>query len=508
MKTTRTRKKKSVNELDLRDIIESISLKDDLNPETIAATIKEVLTGDFSELIDIPEENLKIENEDAFSMKIFIKKTVTSDKKDHYLEITPEEFETTREKKDKRELVEGEELWLPFDLSTLNRNNVLSLNRIILSRIKGIKKDSIYHEYKAKEKTIIKGSFLRKLNRDMIISLPNAEGRLSNREQVWIERYQQGDSIRTLITSVELNTNNQLNIELSRKDPMFVMRLFENEVQELKDGIIKVRSIVRDAGNKTKMAVYSTRKDVEPVGACIGLYGNRIKSVMKELHGERVDVIAHSDNIREFISRAINPGKVLKVLLINEQNKEALVVVEDESYPLAIGKNGINVKLASQLVGWELSVRTQTQMEKHPEILKVFSKIDSLFVTHESNLERLTGVDEEILVKVLNAGINTVEELYEKSIEELERIEGIDREAAKQLRATLDDIVEVVENEEEARKLYREEMEDEIQGIDTDEEIHEEIQQVEFIVCPSCNFESEYNGQTNCSNCGIEFEFE
>lgn len=509
MKKTRRKNKVPPHTIDLKEIIQNISMKDDLQPEMIIETINEVMRSDFSDLIDLPERHIKVEVDEELKMRIFLLKKIVERKQDVYTEMTLEEFSNlaSEEKGDNTPQL-GEDVWIPFNLSQINRNDILSLNRIILGRIRGIKKDSLYQEYKTKEGSIIKGNFLRKLNRDMIISLSNAEGRLSYKEQVWSERYQQGETVRSLIKSVSININNQLNIELSRKDPILVMKLFENEVQEIVDGIIKVKSIVRDAGRKTKMAVFSIRKEVEPVGACIGHYGNRIKSVMKELRGERVDVIGYSDNIREYITRAISPGKVLKVLLINEKNKEALVVVDDASYPLAIGRNGINVKLASQLVGWELNVRTQTQMEKHPEILKVFSKIDSLFVTHESNLEKLTGVDEGILVKVLNAGINTIEELYDKSIEELERIEGLDRGSAKKLRQVLDEMVEVVESEEEARKLYREEMEDEIQDIGTEEEIQEEIQQVEFIVCPSCDFEFEYSDQTHCPNCDIEFEFD
>ena len=490
--------------LDLKSAVENVAMTNDIKKELILETIMSVIKSECADILDISENEILVESDDNYKINIFLaKKVVEEVNHGDLLEISLQEAE--------RLGIEGAKIndivRIPFHIEELNRKGIKHLNYVILNKLKNIRKEILYREYKEKEGEIISGSFLRKIDKNIILSLPSAaEGMLHFSEQIFLEQFQPGDIIKCYIKSVGYNERNYLAIELSRKDPRFVLELFAREVKEMQNDIVKVKSIVREAGKKTKLSVFSTMSDVEPVGACVGLYGNRIKAVMKELKTEKIDIIPYSKNVKEYISKALEPGKVVQVLLINEKDKEALVVVEDDSYPLAIGRNGMNVKLASSLVGWNLSIRTRHQMEKHPEILKIFSNIDNLFQNPEEDIDQLTSIDEELLVKLMNHGINTVADLYEMSINEISQVEGISEEDAKKIKKTLQEIVEVVEDEPE--ETFESEIEDKITDENLADDIKEEIQQVEYIVCPNCKFEFEYEDQSKCPQCEVEFEVE
>ncbi len=490
--------------LDLKETIETVALANDIKAELILETIINTIKVECADLLDISDDKIFVESDKDLKINIFIEKEIVEKESyDHLSFIALADISTFKLKGNV-----GESVKVPFYIEDLNRKSIKHLNYVILNKLKNIRKEIVYQDYKKKEGEIVTGTFLRKIDKNIIVSLPNsAEGMLHHKEQIFLEHFNYGDVIKCYIKSVSFNERNHLNIELSRKDPRFVLKLFYKEVKEMQNDVVKVKSIVREAGKKTKIAVYSTNSNVEPVGACVGLYGNRIKAIMKELKSERIDVIPYSEDTKEYIKKALEPGKAIQVLLINEKDKEALVIVEDESYPLAIGRYGLNVKLATSLVGWELSVRTREQMEKHPEILKIFSNIDNLFKNQEEDINQLTSINEELLVKLMHHGITTVAELYEKSINEISSIEGISREDAEKIKGTLQEMVEVVEADDE-EEVFQDDIEDKIASEELQDNMTEEIQQVEYIVCPNCGYEFEYTGQDRCPKCGTEFEVE
>ncbi|HMB00575.1 MAG TPA: transcription termination factor NusA [Spirochaetota bacterium] len=495
-----------MKELNLKAAIDNISLKNSIAKDSIISMLTDVLTDEFADFFEVSEENIKIVFDEEQNLHIYLVKEVTEEVTDDCIEISPEQAQQIN--KDSRP---GDSIDIEININELNRQDIKRLNSILLYKLKNIHKEILFHEYKAKEGQLINGTFIRRNRRDMFIDLGNTEGRLPYREQNPKEFYKQGDKVKTYIKEVILDENNRLSIILSRVDPEMVRKLFELEVPEINDGAVKIKTIVREPGKKVKMSVYSTKSGVEPVGACVGLSGIRIKAVIKELSGERIDVIPYNTNIHEFLARAMQPAEVSKVLIINEEEKECLIVVEDESYPKAIGSGGSNIKLASRLTDWTITVKTESQIQKHPEILQLFSKAEELFTNTETDFHQLKEIDEEILVKLMNAGIMNISDLYEKTTEQIAAIEGIAKEDARNIRKTLDDLVEIVEDEEEAkasREEYMSEFEDEIEGVDTDEEIKEEIQQVEYLTCPACDFEFKYENQNSCPNCGVEFEFE
>ncbi|BBM88442.1 transcription termination/antitermination protein NusA [Spirochaetota bacterium] len=493
----------------LRSAIEGIAVSSDIDTERVISILTDVISEEFAGYLNILEDQVAVEIDDEMNMKLYLLKELVSEPTNDLTEIDEAQL-TQLEKKAPLDRID-KKVKVPTSLAILSRNNIKLFNQSLLYKLKNIKKESIYREYKAREGSLVTGTFLRRAGKHIILHLGSAEGILPYREQCYRDNFRPGDMVKAYMKRVEIDGRREPLIELSRVDVHFVLKLLENEVEEMAADIIRVKKIVREPGRKTKIMVYSTKSEVEPVGTCVGLYGNRIKNVMKELGGERIDIIAYSTNIKECISRALDPGKVVHVLIIDHEQKEALVVVEDDSYPLVIGKEGSNIKLACKLLGWHLSIRGESQVKDHPKILNSFSKIETLFQKQESDLEQLSEVGEEILVKLMNAGIETVAELYEKSEDEIASIENVTKAEAGKLRAFLDEIVEVVENEDESREFqetYLDKVEDNLENLDVDEDLEEEIQQVEYVVCPSCSYEFEYNEQQSCPSCKAEFEFE
>ena len=496
---------------ELKVAIETISIANNIEKQVVSDILIETIKEKLVEYVNVFEEDIDIIIDANFNFCLSLKNEAL----EFFKRIFSKEMQEVKEENSLEKVVISKELSYIIIDKVLKRGAIRDFNRNLKYRLNNIKSDVLYKEYKAKEGSVISGTFLREKGKAMVIGLESksgiTEGEIHYREQMPNEKFKQREHIKCFVKEVKLDNRNRLFIELSRKDPRLITKLFEKEVEEIATGIVKIKGIVRDAGKKTKIAVYSIKSEVEPVGACVGLHGNRIKSLITELKGERIDVIPFSKDIHTFISKALSPGKVVKILPIDERENKVLVVVEDETYALAIGKAGVNIKLASKLTGWDINVRTESQINKHPEVLKIFSQIDQLFVNDDTDLSQLTGIDEEILVKFMNAGIMTISELYDKTVEEISKIEGVGKENANKIREILDEIVEVVETEDElqkGRQDYLSEVEDKIEGVDTEEKLEEEILQIEYLICPSCEFEFEFKEQNACPSCNAEFEFE
>lgn len=370
----------------------------------------------------------------------------------------------------------------PFDFSRIGATNV---RQILLQRLKELEREIIYNEFKAREDDLVNGSFLRWRDRDlMYVDLGKAEGILPRREQIPNEKFRPGDRIKAVIKSVELRRERSREpgpfITLSRASGNFVKKLFEMEIPEIYDGVVEILAISRNAGYRTKLLVRSNRNDVDPVGACVGIKGVRIQSIVRELGNERIDIVNFSDDAGELIANALSPAKVTEVRVKNDL-KEALVVVPDDSYSLAIGNNGQNVKLASQLTGYRLIVKSQTQfndeistpearerleaifssepvvveVEQEPSYSTVASGMEELFAPAApvseavdddfTGLSELPGLSPRVIELLEATGINSVEALVEMDAEDLENIPGIGKTTSKQIMKILSESVEFEE---------------------------------------------------------------
>ena len=235
--------------------------------------------------------------------------------------------------------------------------------QVIVQKIREAERNNIAHEFEEKENEMITGTVEMEDENNYFIDLGKTQGLLPKTEIIPGEKIKMGSNIKAYINKVSINSKGAL-ILLTRKHFGFVKRLFELEIPEINEGIVLIYSIARDPGNRTKIAVYSENSNVDPIGACIGEHGSRINAIIKELNGEKIDIIAYNNNQESFIANALSPAKDVRVFIIDEKNKEALVVVNDENLSLAIGKKGLNVRLASRLTHYKLDVKTVDQVKE------------------------------------------------------------------------------------------------------------------------------------------------
>jgi len=290
-------------------------------------------------------------------VSVYAKKTVVDDVKDSLLEIDLEEAKKIDEKYEK-----GDTVIVEVTPRNFGRIAAQTAKQVVIQRIKDAERDVIYEEFIDRENEIITGLIQRISKNNVYIDLGKTEGILPPAEQIEGEVYNQGDRIKLYILEVKKTTKGP-QIILSRSHPGLVKRLFELEVPEIHEGIVEIYAISREAGSRTKIAVYSKDPNVEPVGACVGVKGSRVKAIVDELNGEKIDIIVWSKNIEEFIANSLSPSSVLHVEA-NEKTKSALVVVPDYQLSLAIGKEGQNARLAAKLTNWKIDIKSESQYKE------------------------------------------------------------------------------------------------------------------------------------------------
>src|SRR5437879_1725473 len=313
----------------------------------------------------------------------------------------------------------------------LGRISAQMAKQVIFQKVREAERESVYAEYHKHVGEVVNCVVKRFENGDMIVELGKTEAKLSKRDQSRLENFSVGDRIRVVITKVEKTTKGP-QVMVSRTDPTLVQHLFQTEVPEIYDGTVQVRSIAREAGERTKIAVISRERDVDPVGACVGMKGTRVQSIIRELRGEKIDIIQWSDDVATFATNAISPAKISRVSIVESNEKIMEMVVEDSQLSLAIGKKGQNVRLASKLIGWRIDIKSEE--EKRAE---VESQMQQLQETVPTPVENMPGLTPSLLQKLNAAGITTVEQLANLSPEDLENIPGIGEKTIERISDAL-----------------------------------------------------------------------
>ena len=299
--------------------------------------------------------------------------------------------------------------------------------QVVVQRIREAERGMIFDNFITRQGEILTGTVQRISNETLFVNVGNTEGILSPNEQVPGERYKVNDRLKVYIMDVR-KTNKGPQVFLSRSHPGLVKRLFELEVPEIEDGTVEIKGIAREAGSRTKMAVYTEYENVDPVGACVGTRGNRVQAIVDELHGEKIDIITWSEDPEILIANVLSPAKVEKVIIPDEDEKSAIVIVPDYQLSLAIGKEGQNVRLAARVSGWKIDIKSHSQYEA------MLEEDEDLFVEVDDEVE--TEVEPEMEAEV-EAGLTEVEAEDEKVETEVEA-------AAEE-----PELVEVAEAEEE-----------------------------------------------------------
>jgi len=292
--------------------------------------------------------------------------------------------------------------------------------QVIIQKIREAEKNVVYNDFITKVGKIVSGSVYRFEKGNIIVDLlGKTEGVVPRREQSSHEEFRQGDRIRAYVLEVRKDTKGP-QIMLSRCHPNFIRKLFELEVPEIFEGIVEIKSLAREPGERTKIAVWSKDEKVDCVGACVGMRGSRVKNIVSEIQGEKIDIVRWSDNTREYIAAALSPAKISEINLDKEKSKAEVIVPED-NLSLAIGKHGQNVRLASRLAGWELDIRTKPQPKE-----EAVSKA-------ELSLADIHGVGHKILSTLIEAGFTTLESVIEADAETLGAIKGIGKKKAEKI---------------------------------------------------------------------------
>jgi N utilization substance protein A len=315
----------------------------------------------------------------------------------------------------------GDELEVEVGFNEFGRNAISVAKQNLIQKVREAERQRIYEEYKDKVETIVTGGVQQIEKGHLIVNLGRAEGIIPPKEQIPKERYRQGDRIRALIVDVH-ETAKGPQIVLSRASPVFLKRLFELEVPEIYERIIEIKAVARQPGERCKIAVSSIDDRVDPVGACVGVKGTRVQSIVRELSSERIDIVPWTPDSETFATRALAPAKVVHIDTYHDDNSMT-VVVEDDRLSLAIGRAGQNARLAAKLTGWKINILSESEYKEQKKLEEQLK----IYVTE------LPGVGKKLKEKLTAGGIETIQDLAKASMEDLVRIEGVGKKRAESL---------------------------------------------------------------------------
>jgi len=389
--------------------IEMLSREKHIEPEVVVSAIEDAMVVAARKFYKSEEDLRGKFNPQTGQVDVYSVLTVTDPKK----EITLME---AKKKNPSAEV--GTEILTPKPTDVLGRIAAQTAKQVILQKVREAERDTIFNEYNGRVGELVTVIVKRAEGPDLIVDLGRTEARLPKREQSKLETYNIGERLRVVIKAVDRAAKGP-QVIVSRADASLVQRLFEMEVPEIYDGTVQIRHAAREAGERTKVAVMSRDKDVDPVGACVGMKGMRVQSIIRELRGEKIDIIPYSEETVAFAQKALSPAKVTRVQITDPENKNLEVIVEDSQLSLAIGKKGQNVRLASKLIGWDIDIKSEE--EKRQEIEAEMTALTA----PATPLTSLAGVGAKTIEKMEAAGINSVEKLASMTPEQLMEIPGI-----------------------------------------------------------------------------------
>jgi len=468
-----------------------------ISEELVMKTIEDLLLAAYKRKYGAADNAVVRFSEDGTSVTMFARKKIVEEIDDPVTEI---ELKEALEYNDECEI--GDELLIEINPQDFDRLSVQSAKQKAKQTLREIQKDTLYSEYRDKVGEMIIGYYQRERNGNIYVDLGKTEGILPKKYQSPRENYRPNDRIKALIYEVN-KTPSGLQVVLSRTHTEFVKRVFELEVPEIYDKTVEIFKLVREPGYRTKIAVYSNREDVDPVGACVGMKGVRIQAIVRDLEGEKVDILKYDIDPRNFIMNALSPAEVNTVIILDEAKRQALAVVDEGQLLLAIGKQGLNVRLANRLVDWNIDVKTEAQFAEMDIAAETKKAVESLFSDmSEEEKEEITTISElpdippRIVELLRQHGIELIENLIAMSDEEIAKLEGITAQDVLTIKSILMENVDIIEEEQAqaptAEKEEKEETEDE------EEEIY---------YCPECGKEITVD-MTSCPNCGVGLSFE
>src|SRR6202790_4429006 len=405
--------------------IEMLSREKHIEPEIVVSAIEDAMVVAARKYYKTEEELRAKFNQETGQVDVFSVHMVVEEVTDPKKEVSLAE---AKKKNPSAEI--GTEITAAKPTDVLGRIAAQTAKQVILQKVREAERDTIYNEYHTRVGELVTVIVKRAEGPDLIVDMGRTEARLPKREQSRLETYNIGERLRVVIKAVDRAAKGP-QVIVSRADPALVQRLFEMEVPEIYDGTVQIRAVAREAGERTKIAVESRDKDVDPVGACVGMKGMRVQSIIRELRGEKIDIIPFNEETVAFAQKALSPAKVTRVQIIDPEEKRLEVIVEDTQLSLAIGKKGQNVRLASKLIGWNIDIKSEE--EKRREIEAQMAALTA----PGTALTELKGVGPKTVEKLEAAGITSIEKLADMTPEQLVEIPGIGEKMVEKIHQSV-----------------------------------------------------------------------
>jgi transcription termination/antitermination protein NusA len=438
----------------LQQTIEALAKEKGIEPDVVISAIEEAVAT-ASRKYYKTGENLKTRfNMETGQVDLFALKTVVQQVETPATEIAIDEARQMYQQLYGDEVANsielGDEMEFPKPTEVLGRIAAQTAKQVIFQKVREAEREHVFAEYNERVGEVVNGTVKRFENGDIILEIGRIEAVLPRKEQSRAESYTPADRVRTVIKGVNRSAKGP-QIVLSRTDPALLIKLFEQEVPEIYDGTVMIRGAVREAGDRAKVAVMSRERDVDPVGACVGMKGTRVQSIIRELRGEKIDIVEWSEDAIAFVTNALSPAKVQRVSIVDDGGRVMEVIVEDKQLSLAIGKKGQNVRLAAKLTGWRIDIKSEE--EKRREVEAQFEGLEGAAEPAEGDAVdadapalaegadaepapyELAGIGDKMVRKLADAGYGTIEALAAATIEQLSEIPGIGGKTAEKILA-------------------------------------------------------------------------
>ena len=415
--------------------IDQLSREKGIDLEIVVGAVEDAILVAARKYYQTDDDLLSQFNRDTGVVEVFAVKKVLETVTDPTKEISLEDA-----RKHQPEINVEEELRIPLPTDVLGRIAAQTAKQVIFQKVREAERESVHAEYSQRSGELVNCMVKRTEGPDLIVDLGRTEGRLPRREQSRLESYQIGDRIRVIIVEVDRAARGP-QVIVSRADPILVQRLFEMEVPEIYDGTVVVKMIAREAGERTKIAVLSRQNDVDCVGACVGMKGSRVQSIIRELQGEKIDIIQYDEDPLKFAGNAISPARVNHVSVADVEERRLEIVVEDTQLSLAIGRKGQNVRLAAKLLGWHVDIKSEEEKRREVEIQM------AALTRSGTSVNALESIGKKTLKKLIDHDIDTVEGLAQTTPAELMKIPGIGDKTVEKIRQAVADFFEQVQEE-------------------------------------------------------------
>lgn len=432
----------------LADAIRAVVQDKGISEDLLMKVIEEFLYAAYKRKFGHDENAVVQFTDEGNEVTLFAQKRIVEEVEDPVTEIPLEEALQLNE-----ECEVGDELLIEINPQEFDRVAIQTAKQKARQRIREIQKDTLYSEFGDKVGELVIGYVQRERNGNLFVDLGKAEGILPKRYQSPREAYRANDRIKALIVDV-VKGNTGLQIALSRTHTDLVKRIFELEVPEIYGQTVEIVRIVREAGYRTKIAVASNREDVDPVGACVGLRGVRIQAIVRELEGEKIDILKFDPDPRVLIKNALSPAEVTNVVILDEARRQALAIVPEDQLSLAIGKQGLNVRLANRLADWNIDVKTMDQFDELDIAAESKRAVSALFGDHDDPEDEITSIRElpgitDKMVQILEANnVTMIEEIVGLTDEDLRGLDGMDNDTVTELSKIIAENVEIVEEQD------------------------------------------------------------